>query len=379
MASRTSPLSPITPARKSAWSRRLAAIADKPLEFKPDFPEAARRWEAWWRFESARPLLVCPVPKRRDINWSKSFDLMDRPAEWLAVRRRQVESTHYPAETLPVIRADIGPVAMAAFLGAPTHTSESEQTSWQEPIIRDWDSPPSFELDLENLWLRRVLALAEHIARDAAGRYLFCFPDLTGGVDALSNLRGPDRLCMDLFDRRDAVKAAAARVVDAWERVFAALHEIPLAHGAGVIQWLNTWSSVPHTVPTCDFNALIGPEDFGDVCMPSLEEQARRAGRCAFHLDGPAAARHAEALARSPHITAVQFTPGAGTPSALAKLDMLRLVQKARKPVLVFVPRDEILPLCDQLDPRGLAVWPTGVATPQEADQIAQSLAKRFP
>jgi len=379
MARKAPTFEAITDARKSAWTRKLSEIARRPLALRPDFPAVAQRWEEWWQFKARRPLIVCPIPKRKDIYWGKGFDLMDRPQEWLKVRRLQVENTHCPGETLPFIRADIGPVATAAFLGAPTHTSESEQTSWQDTTIQDWDHAPAFAVDPKNRWQRTVLALTDAIARDAAGRYLVCFPDLTGAVDVLANMRGPDRLCMDLFDRRDAVKTAAERVLDGWARIFGALHDISLAQGTGVVQWLGCWSNSSHTVPTCDFNALIGPDDFVDVCMPTLNAQARLAGRCAFHLDGPAAARHAETLAASPDITAVQFTPGAGTPSALAKIDMLRTVQKAGKSILVFVPIEEVDAFCDQVDPRGVTVWPMGVATPQQADELVERVAKRFP
>lgn len=368
----------ITPERSAAWSRKLKAIAARPLEFCPPFPAIADRWEAWWRFEAKRPLLLASAAKRTDIRRGKAFDLIQRPEEWLKVRRAQIEATHYAGEAIPSIRADIGPVATAAFLGAPTRLSEQAQTSWQEPIIEDWRRPPSLALDPKNAWLRLALELSRLIARDAAGRYLVCFPDLAGAIDVLSNLRGPDRLCMDLFDHRAPVKQAAMQALEGWEAVFAALHETVLGEGAGVTQWLGAWSNTPHTVPTCDFNALIGPEEFADVCLPTLREQARRAGRCAFHLDGPAAARHAEALAREPAITAVQYTPGAGTPSALAKLDMFRLLQQARKPLYLFVPLEEVDALCDQLDPRGLALAPAGIRTPQEADEVVQRIEARF-
>ena len=62
----------------------------------------------------------------------------------------------------------------------------------------------------------------------------------------------------------------------------------------------------------------ISPTDFVEVCLPSLHEQARRAGRAVYHLDG--APRHARALAEDSAITAIQYTPGDGTPSALAVL-----------------------------------------------------------
>ena len=358
--------------------RTLADLAQAPLRFRPDFPQVARRWEAWWRFEARQPLLLVSAPKRPGIYWGKAFDFMDRPADWLRLRRLQIEETHYAGDSIPALRVDIGPVATAAFLGAPVHLSETEQTSWQDPIIDDWRTRPGLKLDPDQPVWRRVLDLTRRTAQDAAGNYLVCFPDLAGALDVLANMRTPERLCMDLYDERDAVKQAAMEVVDAWHAAFLDLHDAALSAGAGVVQWLGCWSSGPHTVPTCDFNALIGPEDFADVCLPSLRQQARLAGRCVLHLDGPAAARHAEALAAEPDIQAIQYTPGAGTPSALAKLDMLRMLQRAGKPILIICPAGEVDALADALDPRGVALWPSGVATPAAADAMAARIAARF-
>lgn len=356
--------------RISRWSQELRRIGSSPLAFCPNFPDIAQRWESWWRFEAERPLLRVAVPKDLSLRWDKGFDLLDQPAEWVRLRRRQVENMYFVGEEIPSARIDIGPVAPAAFLGAPLHMAIREQTSWQEAIIEDWDRPPSFTLDPQNVWYRRVLELSRVLARDAAGRYVVCFPDMSGALDALANLRGPGRLCMDLFDHRVQVKQAATQVMDAWEHMFSALHNTVLTEGAGVIQWLGCWSNAPYTVATCDFNALIGCEDFTDVCMPSLREQARQAGRLIFHLDGPAAARHADVLAADDAITAIQYVPGAGTPSALAKIDMLRSIQKAGKPVLIACLSAEVEGLCDQLDPRGLALMPWDVTSPAGADRL---------
>ena len=370
-------LQTITPASRAHWTAQLARLAQQPLRLCPDFPSIAARWEAWWRFDAPRPLVIASAPKVAGIRRDKAFDLLDRPDEWLRVRRAQVEGTHYAGDTIPSVRVDLGPVVTAAFVGAPLHFAPAEQTSWQDPIIRDWDTPPDLRLRPDNRWLQMVLTLARATAADAAGSYAVCLPDLTGAVDALANLRGGEQLCLDLTEHRAAVIAAAERLLPVWEHAFAALHETIVGGGCVITQWLGCFSLTPYTIPTCDFNYLIGPRDFADVCLPSLRAQARRAGRCCFHLDGPGASRHAEALARDPAITAIQYTPGAGTPSALAKLPMLKLVQSLGKPLLVICPRAEVEPLLDALDPRGLVLWPEGIATPQQADAVAALVARR--
>ena len=363
-------------ARRKDWCQSLASIQTSPLTFCPAFPEVAARWERWWAFEADRPLLMAQAPKTPGTVWGKGLDLIDRPQEWLRNRRCHLEDTHFVGEALPSIRVDIGPVSMAAYLGAPLTLANEESTSWQEPVIDSWDEA-SLALDPGNEWLRRVLELMEIVAEDAAGKYLVCTPDLTGAIDTLSNMRGPQRLCVDVYENRERVKQAALEVVDAWEQVFCRMYDIALSRGAGIIQWVAAWSETPVTVPTCDFNALIGPDSFVDMCLPSLEEQGRRAGRLVFHLDGPAAARHAIALAESPQITAIQYTPGAATPSALEKVDLLRSIQDREVPVFVEAPADEVEALAAALDPRGLAIRASGVNTPGEADELFGSVEGR--
>ena len=355
--------------RRPVWRETLKRLQEEPLALCPSFPELAARWNAWWRFEADRPLIVAAEPLTPDIRWDKAFDLLDNPGAWLRVRRRQVEETHYAGEALPFVRADIGPVALAAFLGAPLHLALEEQTSWQTPILDTWEAPLSLQIDPDNPWLNTVLTLMETLAEDGRGRYLVCLPDLTGAIDALANLRKPERLCMDLIDRRAAVAAAAARIVDAWESVFRRMYDLVLGHGTGITQWVSAWADNAFTVPTCDFNALIGPADFNELCLPSLADQARRAGLCVFHLDGPEAARHAPALAEARDITAIQYTPGAGTPSALKMLPMFHLLQERRVPLFIETPPSEARELALVLDPRGTALRVAGL-TPAEADAL---------
>ena len=259
---------------------------------------------------------------------------------------------------------------MAAFMGAPLHFASSEQSSWQDPIIESWDEPVRLEVDPKNPWLENILLLLELLAEDARGEYLVCLPDLTGAIDAIANMRGTQKLCFDLYEHRDAVLSAALQAVDVWETVFSRMYDLVLGSGAGITQWVSCWADSPFTVPTCDFNALIGPQDFTDICLPSLKKQARRAGLCVFHLDGPDAARHAEALAEDSDITAVQFTPGAGTPSAISVLPMLRMFQQHAVPLFIKCPLDEVKQLAQELNPAGVAIQTSGFANPQEANEL---------
>ncbi|OAM89541.1 hypothetical protein OH491_15805 [Termitidicoccus mucosus] len=365
--------------RHSRWRDQLAAVASQPLEYCPGFPEIAARWEDWWHFRAARPLMMASTSSRTDIYWGRGFKFIERPQQWLDALRTQVANTRWIGELLPRVRVDIGPEAPAAFLGTPLHLSESEQTAWNTPNLSSWDPPPVFRFDPENKWFRLVLSLLALTADDARGRYLVCLPDMGGAVDVLANMRDPSLLCMDIMDdAREAVKTAALQIADAWAPMYEQVIDTILSRGAGYINQMSPWSGEDYVVPTCDFNALIGPDDFEEICLPSLRRQASNAARICFHLDGPQAARHAGALGRQDWVRTVQFSPGEGTPSALAKLDMLRGLQEAGKPVLVMAPLREAAELARKLDPRGLAIWVQGNLSPADAAEF-EDIIKHLP
>lgn len=364
--------------RRQAWHEKLKQIRSQPLLHCPAFPEIAQRWEGWWNGTSEQPLILTQLGTDAAIRWDKAFDLLDRPDEWLQVRRRQVEETVHFGDALPSVRVDFGPVALAAYLGAPLHFAQEEQTTWQEPVIESWDEPVPIEVDWDNPWLKQTLEFLDLLAEDARGKYLVCLPDLTGAIDAIANMRGPANLCFDLFENREAVIATATRVVDAWEKVYTRAYDTILARGAGPIQWVTSWSDMPYTLPTCDFNALIGPDDFREVCLPALADQARRAGRCVFHLDGPDAARHARALGEDPDITAVQFTPGVGTPSALAQLPMFQMLQEQGKSLFLEVEAHEVRELAKKLSPRAVAYRVSDLKTTAEAEDLIRWWKQSF-
>ena len=112
--------------------------------------------------------------------------------------------------------------------------------------------------------------------------------------------------------------------------------------------------------------------------MPSITEQSRRAGLSIFHLDGPDAARHAKILAEDPDITAVQYTPGAGTPSPLEKLPMFHMFQEHKTPLFIECPVEEAKQLLMSLDPRGVVIRVNGLRTPAQADDLIEWRESEF-
>ena len=360
------------------WTKTLTAVAQKPLAYCAGFPAIARRFEAWWQQELwDRPIFMAAANSRPERPITRRLELMNDPDEWLDAKLQDMEQSHRVGDSLPHVRVDFGPVLLGGLLGGRREIRSD--TSWTHAFIDDdWSNAPDWTIrDDHPDWLL-LEQLTKRVAQDAAGRYFVCTPDLGGSADVLLNLRGSAQLCMDVVMRPATIHSAIDGIYASWRRAFTRLYANAVEHGAGVIHWLGLWSSRPYTVPACDFNAMIGPRHFEELFLPEIARQAEAVGRAVFHLDGPDAARHIDALLEVPHIQAIQFTPGAGSPSALQWLDMLRKIQQRGRSLLIFTPPKEVLELTEALRPEGLAIFLECPPPPDELDALFTQFAARF-
>ena len=183
---------------------------------------------------------------------------------------------------------------------------------------------------------------------------------------------------MDVIERPDLVRRTADAIYPAWHQAFSEFNRIVAGRGAGLLHWLGLWSNRTYMIPACDFNYMISPAQFRDLFLPDIARQTATVGRAVFHLDGPGAANHIDALLEVPDIQAIQFTPGEGTPSALAWVEMFRKVQDRGRSILPICPAEEVLELCEALKPEGLAIIVTGALTPGQLDDLFREFARRY-
>lgn len=348
------PIDPIP--ELETWSRRLREIASQSLEYCEEFPTIARRFEAWWAHDALdRPIFIGTAKTNPARAIKRRIELVDKPDEWFAAKYADMLQTYRVGEAFPVIRVDLVPVILGGLFGAPVQFDP--ETTWTHAIIRDdWSNEPEWRIREADLMWRTLLELTERVARDAAGRYLVCTPDFGGSADVLLNLRGGWRLCLDVIDRPERVLNAVNAIYPAWCQAFVELYRVAMKHRAGLVHWLGLWSNRPYLVPACDFSYMIGVVQFNTLFLPDIARQTATAGRGVFHLDGIGATRHIDALLEVPHLEAIQFTPGEGTPSALRWVEMFRKIQARGRSLLIMCPPEEVLPWCEELRPEGLAI-----------------------
>jgi len=260
---------------------------------------------------------------------------------------------------------------LAAYLGCPYHIHSESMTAWADPIIKDWRSLPDLTFSRTNTWWQITERLFEVVGRRAEGRYFVGVPDLNGPGEIVARLRGTQELCLDCVEHPDEVRAVREQVDAAWLQIWQAATGLARRWQDAYLFWLGVWSSKPATDLQCDFSAMISPKMFRDLFLPGIEQQTRWVERTIYHLDGPDAIRHLDALLELPRLCAIQWVPGAGAPPALHWLPLLKRIQAGGKGLWVQALPSEVETLLRELQPEGLLLR-VNCSTPGEADALME-------
>jgi hypothetical protein len=267
--------------------------------------------------------------------------------------------TYYAGDALPVYDPWLGPDQFAAWLGAELIFKPGYNTSWSVPLVRDWRDHPCFLISPENRWWKLYLEILRRSVELGRNKWVTGFPDLHTGIDALSALRGPEALLIDLVDDPEAVLSAMHQMTNLWKLVVDTVSTLIEAGGQGSSQWTMGWSSKRFLcIGQMDFTCMISSEMFRTFCWNDLVECCIHVDHALYHLDGAGAIRHLPQICAIEHLDCIQWLPGAGAPPLSKWLDLLHQIQETGKSVQVWPLKNcnleelfaEVRILCDELD-----------------------------
>jgi len=341
--------------------------------YKDDADEAMHRVEAWWRREVLDRVVIQVTAPRRErepepLQVQDPERYLTDPEIVIPRLRRQLESTYFGGESFPVMfPVAVGMVAILAnYLGSPMRFVNTH-TVWAEPIIHDWDARPELKFDPANRYWQMSKRLFEAAREQADGCHLG-IPDLNGPTEVLSRLRSPQKLALDFVDQPERIKPALKEINQAWLRAWQECTAFTQPTG-GYFYWMQIWSDLPSVDLQSDFSCMISSRMFNEYFLPFIEEQTRMVDRTIYHLDGPGALHHLDALLELPRLNGIQWVPGAGAPPAVHWLPLLRRIQGAGKLVVCYSDSRDVEALVRALDPRGLMIV-TSCASVEEAEDL---------
>ena len=333
---------------------------------------ALQRNEAYWeRTLEAYPLLWVTSPNARpgrDLPAPADDEHLWTDVDYaIAATEDRLARTHYAGDALPFHDPWFGPDQFAAWLGADMHILPREWTSWIKPLIETWDDVPEFRIDPDNRWWKLYLASLDASIEAGKGKWITCFPDLHTGIDALSALRGPENLSMDLLVNPEPIHRAMPQLTALWKYVVDLVDTRVRRGGQGTSNWTGGWS---HGQFVCigqnDFTCMISPEMFDEFCREDTRACIDHAQYSLYHLDGPGATRHLPRLLEIEKLHTVQWVHGDGNPPPSHWLPMLQQIQAHGKSVQIWYNLrhttqlvnvfDELDAVCPALDPARLFI-----------------------
>ncbi|HBQ63632.1 MAG TPA: trimethylamine corrinoid protein 2 [Clostridiales bacterium] len=296
------------------------------MQYTADWESTKKRFGEWWKGQLRQGPLMwivatrdIPLPGNEPEPPFQSLEEYFIGPEARSVRlRNQCRKMIYLADAFPSLTLNIGPGSMSTYLGS--EPVFSPQTVWYTECIHDWADWKGMAYDPENKWWKRHLEVLRQ-ARDIAGEdYPVDIPDIIENVDILSAMLGPQNLLFDLMDHPDVIKAFVERIDDLYFEYYDRIYEVVKDRSGGCSYTAFRICGPGRTAKVqCDFSAMISPDQFRTFVQPSLQKQCARLDATLYHLDGPDAVRHLDALMEIPELSALQYTPGAGNPPACSK------------------------------------------------------------
>ena len=348
------------------------------LAFKPDIIETLERYKMWWNREDFGRCAISirawkgggsekpELPARVGDRWL-DFDYLKAAAEY------RLSNTEHIAEALPIWDGGYpGHDGMCAFLGCDIEFGP--ETAWVSPIIEEGElnehDPNGLMYDFTNKWWLHSLKYHAFENECAAGKSIPAVAAMGATGDTLAALRTSNKLLYDVLDQPEAVKLFEARLmtlfIELYERYFQT--HLPLSFG-GSVNWMGLWAPGRFYIPQNDFSYMISPAMFKDLFLEPLIRQIEYLDYSIFHVDGIGVFNHVDMLCSIDKLNALQILPGAGKPSPLYYMNILKKVQSRGKNLHISIPPEEVVPALDNLSSKGLYI-DTYCKTPEEGHRL---------
>jgi hypothetical protein len=160
---------------------------------------------------------------------------------------------------------------------------------------------------------------------------------------------------MELLEQPELVAELERQILQCWRELYDIFYDLTQPYIPGsCTQWLPVYHKGRCALIEADLISMISPECFENIYLPVIKERADYVERSLFHLDGPEAARHVEALLEIPRLDGIQWEPGARYKNAPEWIKLLQKIQRRKKCLWVTCGVKEIEELLGSLSPYGL-------------------------
>lgn len=285
-----------------------------------------------------RPLLWLCYPKEKIKSKGRWYGTRE---EWMDFdaridqAERDFDNTVFLCEGFPSYWCNLGPDVFAAFTGSELEFAET--TSWAKFRVTDWAKEPPITFKRNSPIWKATEKYTRLSVERGHGRWITATGDIHTNGDGLAALRGPQELLTDLIDCPDEIKKRLRECFEAYREIMKAQFALTLkADGGFSSGWMPVLCRGRYTVTQNDFSCMVGPEMFDEFFKEYVEKEAALLDFCIYHLDGPDAIRHTDSVCDAPHVSAVQWVPGAGQKEQVHWPELLKHIQARGKGLWLY-------------------------------------------
>lgn len=349
------------------------------MKYKPDWEETKQKYTAWWAGDYFGRCAMAVYSPKSGLGDSKPPELPAKTEDrWLdfdylrASNEYRMSRTFYGGEAFPKWTPGYpGWDFIPAYLGAEVQLAED--TGWLQPMMEkgaltDYDFR-DFKIREDNKWWKFAKKIHSLAVSEAAGKSLPGIQAIGASGDTLACLRSSGRLLYDLCDCPEYVAEFDYYLAEMWIEVYDTFYDIIKGGAGGSTCWFDLWSPGKFYSIQNDFAYMISPKMFEDIFLPGIALQARHLDNVVYHVDGIGNFAHVDRLLQLPEIRAYQILPGAGKPSPLHYMDVLKKVQAAGKNLFITIGPDEVSEALENLSAKGLFLQ-VFCRTEEEARQL---------
>jgi hypothetical protein len=342
-------------------------------ELKPDFEDVQKRMQAFWHQDVwDRPMAVFNLQKPAaervptPVSHHASPDERWMDTEYLlAYVQAALSNQLFMGDSLPIAWPNLGPEVMSAMYGCPLHFGDYG-TSWSDPILSDWANVDQVRLDWNSPYLRKLHEMTDALL--AAGK------DWHPGGDCVAAFRDPMNLAIDMIHNKEQIVDLLTRVEADYFKLYNVFYDKLHAAGQPITAWLPLFDNSKFYIPSNDFSIMVSDAMFREVFLPGIVRECQFLDRSFYHLDGPGALHHLEAILAIPELDGLQFVPGAGNEGFSKWVRVYQKAQAAGKSIYVELTPGDINLLMDTLKPGGVMLAFGEIDSADSASAILKTL-----
>lgn len=353
------------------------------MHYCENWEKIQKRFEEFWALENHdRPLLHIRTLKDNHEKMPESLHTTHRE-RWLDTEYMlkkanwTMRNTLYLGEAFPVLNPNLGPDYFAAGYGVELEFGE--RTSWSKHILSDEDveTHQAFVLDHENFYYKKMEEMTKAAVEDGRDKYIVGVTDLHPGADGLVALRGPQELCLDVYDNPEFIKQGVMELFPGFLQEYDRLYQMTTKYQKGSSNWMQLWHPGKWYIPSSDFSCMISAEQYEDLLIEEIEKEVDHLDGSIYHLDGPGALRHLDRILQIPKLNGVQWVYGAGQPTASHWMDVIKKIQDAHKCLVLDVKADELEIMLENVAPEGVFYSVSGIRDEAHARELMK-MAERY-